>query len=189
MKKIEEHDLRKAFEEVGSVNRINLKKKDDGFTFAFVSYDSVSEAEKAIHSLHRRKMGSKFINVKFAKGKDDGPPKRDNRDGGDEGRGFGGRGGPKKEYDSHRNKSREFDGGNRESRPPRDFNRDGDRKPMKCFKCHGEGHMSRNCPEDGGNSGRERHDRQDRQERHDRYEKKETQKKVEKMSESEFEDY
>ena len=104
------------FSEFGNVNRLNLKKKDDGFTFAFISYDDVSEAERAVSKLNRRKIDNKFISVKFAKpqngSRNDGP----RRDDGDR---------------------KKFDKGN-------------DRRgPMKCFKCQGEGHMSKNCTEDG----------------------------------------
>ena len=50
-----------------------LKRKDDGFTFAFINYATVEEAERAISMNHRKKVGSKFISVKFAKAREDRP--------------------------------------------------------------------------------------------------------------------
>ena len=69
------------------MNHLNLKKK--GVTFAFISYDDVSEAERAASKLDRRKIDDKFISVKFAKpqngSRNEGPrrndgPQRDDED-------------------------------------------------------------------------------------------------------------
>ncbi len=44
-----------------------LKKKDDGFTFANITYQSVDEATNAVEKLNRRKIGAKNIKVQFAR--------------------------------------------------------------------------------------------------------------------------
>jgi hypothetical protein len=106
---------------------------------------------------HRKKIKSKIINVKLSN-----PPKkeggrgfeqkgnRDQRDYGDK-KGFGGKkfDDKKRDYDRkgfdnerHERDNRGREGNNRDNR--------GERKPMKCFKCQEEGHMSRNCPSEGG---------------------------------------
>ena len=131
------------FEEVATVSRINLRKKDDGFVFAFISYDSVDDAEKALAKLNRKKIGEKFISVKFAKSKE-GKPEEQKRD--------NDRRKPYQRNDFEERKK--FDSNNKRDEGRRDFgnkrnngNDNGERKPMKCFKCHGEGHISRNCSE------------------------------------------
>ena len=50
-----------------------LKRKDDGLTFAFINYATIEEAEKSISMNHRKKVGSKFISVKYAKAREDRP--------------------------------------------------------------------------------------------------------------------
>ena len=133
------------FEEIGTVIRINLRKKDDGFVFAFISYDSLDDAEKAVAKLNRKKIGEKFISVKFAKNRE-GKPDEQKREGGrrpDQKNDFE----PRKKFDSNKKDfegKRDFGERRNGDRPGRN---DGERKPMKCFKCHGEGHMSKNCPE------------------------------------------
>lgn len=69
------------FEDIGSVNRVNLRKKDDGFVFAFISYDSLDDAERAVAKLNRKKMGEKFISVKYAKNRE-GKPDEQRKEGG-----------------------------------------------------------------------------------------------------------
>ena len=79
------------------------------------------------------------------------------------------------------------------------FRDGGERKPVKCFKCQGEGHISKNCPagdnevpsrNDNDRSGRydDRNQRGDRNEHSDRNDRVKP-KQPEKMSEDEFDDY
>ena len=61
--------MRDAFEPFGSVNRIKIIKKDDGFTLAFLDMGSVEEAERALQKMNRYKIGDKSIRVQFAREK------------------------------------------------------------------------------------------------------------------------
>lgn len=45
---IEEGELRDVFSECGTVKSLNLKKKEDGFTFAYIEYEDAGSADKAI---------------------------------------------------------------------------------------------------------------------------------------------
>lgn len=136
-----------VFEGCGTIKRINIKRKDDGFTFGFVDYDSPKQASRAVEACHRKKIKGKIINVRLSN-----PPKKEGGRGGFEqkgGRDFGDKKGfgGKKFEDRKREPDNERSG--RDNRGGRDNNRDnrgGERRPMKCFKCQEEGHMSRNCP-------------------------------------------
>lgn len=44
-----------------------MKKKEDGFTFAYVNYQNVDEAKNAVEKLNRRRIGEKSIKVAFAR--------------------------------------------------------------------------------------------------------------------------
>lgn len=48
MIKTDEPGLRKAFESYGTIVDVNVKSKDNGITFAFIEFDSVDSAEKAV---------------------------------------------------------------------------------------------------------------------------------------------
>lgn len=59
MIKTTENELRKNFEDFGTIVDINLKQKDTGIVFAFVEFDSVPNAQKAVDAysyLYRMKL-------------------------------------------------------------------------------------------------------------------------------------
>jgi RNA recognition motif-containing protein len=55
------------FDEYGSITRLFLKKKDDGFTFAYITYQSIEEAKNAVETLNRKKVRGKIIKVQYGK--------------------------------------------------------------------------------------------------------------------------
>jgi RNA recognition motif-containing protein len=166
---IEEKELRDLFMECGLVQRVMLKKKDNGFTFAHVHYQSIEEASAAIDQLNRRKMGGRTIKVQFSREmnpnenhqnwtpRDKSPDRTDH---------FG----PRKFNDFQRQsdtrrrfeESGEFYGRGRGGRgrlggfhedldygTSKEFREGGQRANVKCFKCQGEGHISKACPFEG----------------------------------------
>lgn len=48
MIKTNESELRKSFEPHGTIVDVNLKHKDTGIVFAFIEFDSVESAQKAV---------------------------------------------------------------------------------------------------------------------------------------------
>jgi RNA recognition motif-containing protein len=135
------------------VTRLFLKKKDDGFTFAHITYETIDEARNAVEKLNRRKIGAKNIRVQF--GRDNPNPRGDSRDGSqdrnkqDRGSGGnrGGRGGFRGDGDFRKDSDtrRRFDndnggrgGGNGRGRGGRDGDR-GERGPDRGGFRHGGG--------------------------------------------------
>jgi RNA recognition motif-containing protein len=49
------------------VTRLFLKKKDDGFTFAHIHYQSIDEAKDAVEKLNKRRINNKNIKVQFGR--------------------------------------------------------------------------------------------------------------------------
>lgn len=60
MIKTSEPELRKSFEPHGTIVDVNLKHKDTGIVFAFIEFDSVESAQKAVDAY------SNFYRMKFA---------------------------------------------------------------------------------------------------------------------------
>ncbi len=91
-----EEDVRKAFEEFGTVESVNVitdKYTSKSKGFAFVEMSSREEAQAAINGLNGKQLGDRFIRVDEARPR---PERRggDRGGGGGGGRGgFGGRGG------------------------------------------------------------------------------------------------
>lgn len=87
-----------------------MKKKEDGFTFAHIHYETVSEAQDAIEKLNRRRINNKNIKVQFGRDRVDSKDGRgDSRDRNDR---FGGgqdRGGPKGDYRKESDTRRRFE--------------------------------------------------------------------------------
>lgn len=169
-----------------------MKKKEDGFTFAYITYQDINEARNAVEKLNRRKIGDKSIKVVFSRERSESKDNEGGR-GGDRDQGRGGRGGfqqrdsdTRRKFDDNgdrgRGRPRESfeNGGNRD----RGFNQGEKRGPMKCFKCQEEGHISKNCPREGGNDGRQREQGQWDQGQRSRGDYK-PKPKMEKMSEDE----
>ena len=189
---------------MGTVTRVKIIAKDDGFTMAFLDMSRIEEAERAVQKLQRHKMGDKQIRVQFARerkrhdrnerGSRENTPERGFRGdfrkesdvrqrfqgedrGRTEGRGRGRDGGFG---------DRPRGGGDYGDRGDRGGGDGGERRPMKCFKCQGEGHISKNCPgEDQGRYG----DRGEDQGRYGERGERSNRKAAEKMSEDEFNDY
>jgi cold-inducible RNA-binding protein len=88
-----EEDLRKSFEEFGTVESITVVT--DRYTgqskgFAFVEMSSREEAQQAMTGLNGKEVGGRFLKVDEARAK---PQRRSGGGGGDKGRrgGYGGR--------------------------------------------------------------------------------------------------
>lgn len=88
-----EEDVRKAFEEFGAVESVNVitdKYTGKSKGFAFVEMSSREEAQAAINGLNGKQIGDRFVRVDEARPR----PERRGGDRGGGGRGgFGGRGG------------------------------------------------------------------------------------------------
>lgn len=52
MIKANESGLRKEFEPYGTIVDVNVKSKDAGIVFAFIEFDSVNSAEKAVEAYY-----------------------------------------------------------------------------------------------------------------------------------------
>lgn len=90
-----EDDVRKAFEEFGTVESANVitdKYTGKSKGFAFVEMSSREEAQAAINGLNGKQIGDRFVRVDEARPR---PERRGGGGGGDRGGrgGFGGRGG------------------------------------------------------------------------------------------------
>ena len=71
---VTEDDLRGVFSEIGEIKRVNIRRKGDGFTTAYVEYHKASHAAQAVKQLNRRQMGEKNIAVKPGKKTTDNAP-------------------------------------------------------------------------------------------------------------------
>jgi cold-inducible RNA-binding protein len=87
-----EEDVRKAFEEFGTVESVNVitdKYTGKSKGFAFVEMSSREEAQAAINGVNGKQVGDRFVRVDEARPR---PERRGGDRGGGRG-GFGGRGG------------------------------------------------------------------------------------------------
>ena len=85
-----EDDVRKAFEEFGTVESANVitdKYTGKSKGFAFVEMSSKEEAQAAINGLNGKQLGDRFLKV------DEARPRPERREGGRGGYGGGGGGG------------------------------------------------------------------------------------------------
>lgn len=64
---MEDAYVRSLFDEVAPVSKFILKKKPDGFTFAYVHFNSIEDSSSALSALNKRKIGDKSIRVQFAR--------------------------------------------------------------------------------------------------------------------------
>jgi RNA recognition motif-containing protein len=49
---VDETELRKLFDKYGSITDVYIRKKED-FSFAFISYSSINEANRAIEAMRK----------------------------------------------------------------------------------------------------------------------------------------
>lgn len=70
--KVTEDDVRKHFEQYGSVESVDLLKRPDGKLVgcAFIQYKLVQFAQKAKHHTHNQPFMGRNLTVEFAKAKD-----------------------------------------------------------------------------------------------------------------------
>lgn len=79
------------FDEVAPVSRLCVKKKPDGFTFAYVNFNNIEDASRAMAALNRRKIGEKNIKVQFSRPREQNEDRSRSREDG-KGRNYGGGG-------------------------------------------------------------------------------------------------
>ena len=80
--KVDENELREAFEEFGSVSSVKIitdKFSGRSKGFAFVEIDDSNEAQSAIEALNGKSLDNRDITVNVAREKREGGGGRDNR--------------------------------------------------------------------------------------------------------------
>lgn len=83
-----ENDLQDYFAQAGAVTSVNLmmdKITGKSRGFAFVEFASSEEAQKAIEQFHNKDFQGRAITVNVARPREERPPRRDFRGGGDRG--------------------------------------------------------------------------------------------------------
>lgn len=54
------------FEKFGKISSLRLTKRNDGFTYAHISFETIEEAHLAIKGMDKKKVENKRLKVTFA---------------------------------------------------------------------------------------------------------------------------
>jgi RNA recognition motif-containing protein len=54
------------FKKFGTITLFQFNQRKDGFTYAYITYESVLQAQHAIIAMHKMKLQDKVLNVSFA---------------------------------------------------------------------------------------------------------------------------
>lgn len=54
------------FKAFGEIKKIKVASKPDGFTYAYITYETLNQAKSALRNMCKKKIGDKRLNVSYA---------------------------------------------------------------------------------------------------------------------------